>query len=379
MLSSNRHYSYQHEMTTSSQLTWVEGIEGDFPLHHAVVRGTHHTRRCCASTNSNSHAGRSQGSLSRVLGHLSLDQDRKDISRLPRRKKGQLFPKGNQRRFTSHLISHPQTNPPQLATGQGAQSTTWGEHHSATTITSLVPALVPNPIAKGAYHDDTNAMTVFFYLQQFHNLDTDTRPDPAQLASSLAALHRKSSPNGLFGYPVPTGGGILTRTVTWERSWAVQFTHQLKDVISLDNQANGYWAEFDAVCTQVVEAVIPRLLGALQSDGRRITPTLIHGDLWEGNVAIDTETGRVIAFDPGCVYAHNEAEFGGWRCGWATWFRDPVYIKFYWREIGRSEPVGEWDDRNRLYAVRAMLCESAGHRGVSRGGGELLHSMGLLL
>jgi protein-ribulosamine 3-kinase len=162
---------------------------------------------------------------------------------------------------------------------------------------------------------------------------------------------------------VPTGGGILTRTVTWEQSWAVQFTHQLNDVITLDNQANGPWAEFDAVCAQVVEAVIPRLLGALQADGREITPALIHGDLWEGNVATDIDTGKVIVFDPGCVYAHNEAEFGGWRCGWATWFRDPVYLELYQREIGMSEPVGEWDDRNRLYAVRAMLCESAGHPG----------------
>lgn len=189
-------------------------------------------------------------------------------------------------------------------------------------------------------------------------------PEPAHFTDQIAELHRKgASPNGMFGFHVPTVCGVMERTVTWDKSWATSFTYQLKDVIKYDNETNGPWPEFDAACSQLIKTVIPRLLGALQSNGRQITPTLTHGDLWEGNVGIDMETGATIAFDPGSVYAHNEAEFGTWRCPWAHHFHAPIYIRLYQRHFEPSEPVEEWDDRNRLYSIRALLNQSAGHAG----------------
>lgn len=109
--------------------------------------------------------------------------------------------------------------------------------------------------------------------------------------------------------------------------------------------------------------VIPTLLGALQSDGRNITPSLIHGDLWENNVGTDVETGETVLFDPGCTYAHNEMEFGTWRCTWTCYFNTPAYMQMYQRHIKPSEPVEEWDDRNRLYSIHPYLNDSAGHAG----------------
>ena len=157
------------------------------------------------------------------------------------------------------------------------------------------------------------------------------------------------------------------RTVIWEESWAKSFTLQLKDVIKYDNETNGPWPEYDAACKQLIDVAIPRLLGALQSDGREITPRLIHGDLWERNVGIDMETGETVVFDPGCTYAHNEMEFGTWRCSWAFHFNSPTYMRLYQRHFEPSEPVEEWDDRNRLYSIHPYLNDSAGHPGsVSR-------------
>jgi protein-ribulosamine 3-kinase len=249
------------------------------------------------------------------------------------------------------------------AIAKTAESQMWGEYHSAANISSRVKGFCPKPVGKGDYFDDMNRH-VYFYLQDFHDMDVYSPPDPAELASMLAELHRNgASPNGMFGYDVVTGGGLLARTVTWEKSWATQFTYQLKDVIKIDNEANSPWPEYDAACQQIIDHVIPRLLGALQSDGREITPTLVHGDLWEGNLAIDLETGKIIAFDCGSTYSHNEIEFGTWRCSWATHFTSPIYQMLYQREIEPSEPVEEWDDRNRLYAIRAALCDSAGHPG----------------
>lgn len=67
------------------------------------------------------------------------------------------------------------------------------------------------------------------------------------------------------------------------------------------------------------------------------------------------------------MYAHNEIEIGTWRCGWATHFNSLICMQAYHKEIEPSEPVEEFDGCNRLYALKAAICDSAGHRGsVSR-------------
>lgn len=80
-------------------------------------------------------------------------------------------------------------------------------------------------------------------------------------------------------------------------------------MIKYDKITNGSSPAYEAACDQLINKVIPRLLGILQADSRQITPTLVHGDLWEGNIGIDMESGNAIAFDPGNVYAHNKVEF----------------------------------------------------------------------
>ena len=229
-------------------------------------------------------------------------------------------------------------------------------------MNKAVPGCVPEAVAKGDYFDD-QGNHVYFFLQKYHDMDMQSPPDPQELAVLLADLHSHKSPSGRFGFDVPVAGGILILENKWEDTWAAQFTNVLKATIDLDNAANPPWPEYDIVCKQVIDHVIPRLLGALQSDGRSIDPVLVHMDLWEGNVARDLETGKLILYDPCCVYAHNEVEFGTWRCSWATHFNSPIYQMFYQRLIEPSEPVEEFDDRNRLYAARASLCDSGGHAG----------------
>ncbi|KAJ5740558.1 hypothetical protein N7493_000430 [Penicillium malachiteum] len=254
----------------------------------------------------------------------------------------------------------------QCATGRGAWPLTEGEYHSATAIHSAVPGFVPKPCGWGQYQDDKSE--VYFFLGDYHDMDVRMAPEPEIFAAQVAELHAKGkSPTGMFGFSVPTVCGIFERTVKWETSWAKCFANQLQDVITYDNETNGIWPEFDAACKRVLSDVIPRLLGVLQTEGQSIEPVLIHGDLWEQNVGLDMETGETIAFDPGSTYAHNEMEFGTWRCSWAHQFKVPLYLRFYHRHIQPSDPVSEWDDRNRLYSLHLYLNDSTGHPGsVSR-------------
>jgi protein-ribulosamine 3-kinase len=225
-----------------------------------------------------------------------------------------------------------------------------------------VPNLVPKAAAWGQYLEEDSE--VYFFLGDYHDMDLSAAPEPRDFMEKLAELHTKGkSPTGMFGFEVPTVLGKFERTVRWEKSWAMCFTNQLKDVIKYDNETNGPWPEYDAACNQLIDGVIPQLLGALQSDGRNIEPVLIHGDVWEQNVGTDMETGETILFDPGSTYAHNEMEFGTWRCSWAYHFNSPVYMRLYQRQVEPSEPVDEWDDRNRLYSLHPYLNDSAGHPG----------------
>lgn len=81
-----------------------------------------------------------------------------------------------------------------------------------------------------------------------------------------------------------------------------------------EDKTNGQWAALDQVESRMFSHVIPRLLGALESEGRRIKPCLIHGDLWEGNTGTTLDTGNIYTFDAASFYAHNEMEIGDWRC-----------------------------------------------------------------
>ena len=84
--------------------------------------------------------------------------------------------------------------------------------------------------------------------------------------------------------------------------------------MALDFETNGPWEELRKVEERTLSRVIPRLIGALEADGRSIKPCLIHADLWEGNTGTSYDTSEIFLFDAGAYYAHNEMEIGDWRC-----------------------------------------------------------------
>ncbi|KAI0394992.1 Fructosamine kinase-domain-containing protein [Xylariaceae sp. FL0594] len=310
---------------------WVEGIEGDFPLNRAVAQ----SKETSLPPGSRAVSAESWG--------VSMWTNTAKLST--------LGPSGEPREYFL-----------KCSKGDSARALTEGEYESAVAVNKVVPGLVPHPISWGRYDD--NGVDTCFFLGAFRDMDFSEPPDPTELMARVAQLHQNSaSPNGMFGFHVPTVIGRLERTVTWETTWAASFTHQLRDVIRYDNEANEPWPEFELACDRLIEKVIPRVLGALQSEGRELKPCLIHGDVWERNVGIDKKTGDPILFDPGCTYAHNEMEFGTWRCSWAYYFNKPVYMRMYQKHIAPSPPAEEWDDRNRLYCIHSYITASAGHPG----------------
>jgi hypothetical protein len=177
------------------------------------------------------------------------------------------------------------------------------EHESMKAIHSLTPEFVPKPIAWGKYDSIPDT---YFILSEYRDMRPDM-PDPDKFAARLSALHQNSaSPTGKFGFHVKTYAGNLPQYSDWEDSWETFFTKSMRQALDLEIKAKGYDPEFDILISTLFDTVIPRLLRPLESDGRRVKPTLVHGDLWFANSGIDADSDEPLIFDACCFYAHNE-------------------------------------------------------------------------
>ncbi|MCJ1356773.1 MAG: hypothetical protein MMC33_006769 [Icmadophila ericetorum] len=243
-----------------------------------------------------------------------------------------------------------------------------GEFESMKAIYKLLPEFAPKPIAWGTY--ETIPETHFF-LCEFREM-IDDMPDPHKFAVRLAALHQNSkSPNGKFGFHLTTYSGNLPQMTEWEESWEAFFTKNLKWALKLELEAKGPDAEFDVLLPVLFDKVIPRLLRPLESDGRSVKPSLVHGDLWYANSGIDVDMDDSLIFDACCFYAHNECklkrlpkdktfsktviltvnedEFGQWRpiCNRFG----PEYLAAYHSFVQISPPEEDYDGRLDLYKL----------------------------
>lgn len=183
-----------------------------------------------------------------------------------------------------------------------------GEFESMKAIHKLLPDFVPKPIAWGTYKSVPNT---HFSLCQFREM-IDEMPDPHDFTARLAALHQNSeSPNGQFGFHITTFSGNLPQINDWETSWEIYFTKSMRLALDLELEAKGPDPEFDTLVPILFDKVIPRLLRPLESEGRSVKPSLVHGDLWYAISGIDVDTGESLIFDACSFYAHNECKSMG--------------------------------------------------------------------
>lgn len=83
----------------------------------------------------------------------------------------------------------------------------------------------------------------------------------------------------------------------------------MKQALDLEIERKGPSEELDVLSRALFEKVIPRLLRPLESDGRTVKPSLVHGDLWYANAGINVDTDQPLVFDACSFYAHNECTF----------------------------------------------------------------------
>lgn len=158
------------------------------------------------------------------------------------------------------------------------------------------------PIAWGTFQSNADE---HFYLCNFYDF-AEGLPEPKSFCKQLAKLHSKESPNGKFGFECVTYNGDLPQDNTWFDSWEEFFINGLRHILRLREERAGPNPELDAILPPLFETVIPRLLRPLESNGRRVKPSLVHGDLWCGNASVVKGTGEGVVYDPASFWAHNE-------------------------------------------------------------------------
>ncbi|CAE7215502.1 Fructosamin-kin multi-domain protein [Pyrenophora teres f. teres] len=241
-----------------------------------------------------------------------------------------------------------QTNP-----GHTGKRMMEGTYESELVYHSYCPSHVPRPIAWGEYEDEPDT---WFYLCEFHDMVEEV-PHPRTFVSIVAGVHKASmgkSPNGRYGFGVPTHLANVPNNNTWQDSWEAWYTGAMEAMYNFEKSTHGVDEELESIFEALRTKVIPRLLRPLETGGRSIEPCLVHSDLWPGNCMPDADTGEIMIFDSCSFWGHNECDLGSWRA--PRYKMGRPFFKEYQKIMGISEPHEDWDDRNRLYAMSVCPC-----------------------
>ncbi|KAF2345709.1 Fructosamine/Ketosamine-3-kinase, partial [Trinorchestia longiramus] len=147
-----------------------------------------------------------------------------------------------------------------------------------------------------------------------------------------------------FGFGVPTCCGFLPQDNEWCDDWQVFFARKLDYQIKrLETERSGASVREAGVLWSVLQPLLPRLF----DDVPAIVPSLLHGDLWGGNVSSVEEQGVTVPviFDPASFYGHHEYDlaiammFGGFS---------KSFFAAYFEKIPKASG---WEKRNELYKL----------------------------
>ncbi|KAK3985470.1 Fructosamine kinase-domain-containing protein [Cladorrhinum sp. PSN332] len=236
-----------------------------------------------------------------------------------------------------------------------------GEFDSINEMYKVSPNLVPQPHAWGQL--SVSEPKTYYFLCDFIELKTED-PDPVRLCEKLVALHKSSvSPSGMFGFHLQPLRGNVPLETTWNPSWSDFFSQLFGTTMVLEEKINGKWKNMRELVEMTIAHVVPKVLGPLESGGRSVKPSLIHGDLWIGNIGTDCKTGEIYIFDASSYYAHHEMEIAIWRPLPNNLLGSGVYVKEYLAQMGASEPAEQFEDRQKLYSACTALHAAACHDG----------------
>ncbi|WP_394753474.1 fructosamine kinase family protein [Crenothrix sp.] len=193
---------------------------------------------------------------------------------------------------------------------------------------------VPHPIVYGK--TDHQAFLVLEYIE----FSRASKVSDKLLGQQLALLHQKCQ--GYYGWSRNNTIGITLQINTPQQNWQ-SFWRDNRLVFQLNLAVkNGYDGRLQTLGEQLCNDM------AALFAGHAVQASLLHGDLWAGNAAVDKQ-GQPVIFDPACYYGDREADiamtelFGG--------FSDDFYASYQ-----QVWPLDEgYKTRKNLYNLYHIL------------------------
>jgi len=134
---------------------------------------------------------------------------------------------------------------------------------------------------------------------QFHNLVPLGQSNAGEAGRALAQQHKKS--HDKFGWVSDNYIGMTPQPNQWTSSW-VDFFREQRLLPMLENaKAKGLPEATASRINNVIsklELVLPH----------KVVPSLVHGDLWSGNLGFDCDTSRPLFYDPAPYYGDREVD-----------------------------------------------------------------------
>ncbi len=197
--------------------------------------------------------------------------------------------------------------------------------------------VIPRVIAVSAPVAGDPAFLILEYLEP---ADRGNRSDDEKLGRSLAQIHRSRGER--FGFPSATYCGSTRQDNRWCDSWLAFYRDRRIRPLVETLQEQGQLSPADRRSYARLVDRLPELLPQPAAP-----PSLIHGDLWSGNVLWTTRGPALV--DPSCAYADREMEFGI-----TTLFGGLSERAFAAYQDAWPLPP-EWRERNPLYQLYHLL------------------------
>ncbi len=197
--------------------------------------------------------------------------------------------------------------------------------------------VIPRVFGARSPRDGCPALIVMEYLRSPGGAADDDHH--ARLGRGLAVIHRTTA--AAFGFGSTTYCGATDQDNRWHEDWIEFFAQQrigrLLEHIARRRRPGTSWRH-------ALDRFVDRLPTLVS---HRPRPSLIHGDLWSGNV-LRSEKGPAL-IDPACAYADREMEMGI-----ATMFGG--FPARFWDAYQDTWPLpAGWRERNPVYQLYHIL------------------------
>ena len=175
------------------------------------------------------------------------------------------------------------------------------EYEGLKAMTDTRTIRVPHPLCTGTAGDES------YIVMEHIEFGRAGGHGQALAGQQLAAMHRRQAER--FGWHRDNTIGATPQTNDWRQDWIAFFRDQRLGFQLQLAARNGYSGN--------LQRLGDRLLGSLTAlMDHAPVPSLLHGDLWGGNMRFD-RAGNPVIYDPATYYGDREADiamtelFGG--------------------------------------------------------------------